>query len=91
MHLAKTNMKRQVSVTTSAAARRVRRRRLWRHKSLIKLNKGNTADGSSRSLVSPVRKHCECLCLSSHDDCVAHWQLRNAGNAAKQRCRIHAT
>ena len=38
-----------------------------------------------------LKKHCECLCLSSHDDCVAHWQLRNAGNAAKQRCRIYAT
>ena len=35
-----------------------------------------------------LKNHCECKCLRAHDDCLAHWQLRNAGNAAEQRCRL---
>ncbi|QDZ26032.1 hypothetical protein HOP50_20g85830 [Chloropicon primus] len=32
--------------------------------------------------------HCKCHSLKAHDDCIAHWQLRNAGTDAEMKCRL---
>ena len=34
--------------------------------------------GGPREL-SPLKTHCKCHSLKAHDECIAHWQLRNAG------------
>ena len=37
---------------------------------------------------SPLNQHCQCKCLLAHDECIAHWQLRNAGGVEELKCRF---